>query len=219
MTSGAARSRSAWPALGRGLWGAAVVAAAIVAVVVIGQTSRGRAELVAADEAIRRSDWPVAVAHARSAAEAFLPGAPWVTGACERLLSIGNRAESRGDVETALLAYGALRSAALATRTPFASFRARDPWRAAAEEGLLRVAMTEPTADGVRVSVEAMRAGLLEVEPPGPLRLALLGAAFTAALVATLRFLALGEESGGLKRVSALAWIGAAACAVVLLLD
>ena len=217
MTDGAARSARPGPSLGRALWGTAGVSAAIVAIAVFRQASLGNAELVATDDAVLHADWRAAVAHARAAAEAFVPGASWVTRACERLQWIGRRAESRGDVDTALLAYGALRSAALATRTPFAS--GPTGWRTAAEDGLLRVAVTAPPAESARVSVDAMRADLLESQPPGPLRLALLAASFAAVLGGTLRFMALGEESPALQRVRALTWIGAAACAVVLLLD
>ena len=77
-----------------------------------------------------------AIAHARDAAEAVVPGSPWPARGVARLEAIGHDAEARGDERTAVLAYGAMRAAAMATRAPLLG---TDPWRALADEGLARV--------------------------------------------------------------------------------
>ena len=100
----------------------------------------GRDAVAAADAAAAaKSDWREAIAQARIAAEALAPASPWPERGLRRLEAIGHDAEARGDDPTALLAYGAMRTAALETRAPGGRVRS-DRWRHAAEEGLGRVA-------------------------------------------------------------------------------
>jgi hypothetical protein len=119
---------------------AAATVAGVIAVAWAREASIGPAEMAAADAAAARADWPAAVAHARTAAEAVLPGAAWPDQALRKLQGIGADAEVRGDRDTALLAYGALRTAAV-TGLPWPR---RDTWRAAAETGIARLGAAQP---------------------------------------------------------------------------
>jgi hypothetical protein len=101
------------------------------------EVALGREAVAAADAAAARSDWREAVAQARAAAEAVAPGSPWPERGLRRLEAIGHDAEARGDDPIALLAYGAMRTAALETRAPGGW---SDRWRQTAEAGLGRVA-------------------------------------------------------------------------------
>ena len=114
----------------------AATLAGVIAVACAREASVGPAEMAAADAAAAKADWPAAIAHARSAAEAVLPGASWPELALRKLQGIGSAAEARGDRDTALLAYGAMRTAAV-TGLPWPR---RDPWRALADAGLARLA-------------------------------------------------------------------------------
>lgn len=172
----------------------ALVVLAVVGVLTARETSIGRREVAAADEAADRSDWPEAVGHARAAAEALVPGSPWPDWGWHRLEAIGHDAEARGDDATATLAYAAMRAAALATRAPGAG---SDRWRTLADDGLARVASSRRDVAGPRVGADAMLDALRENEPPATWRLALLAAAGLAML-------------GGLAR---LAWVGGAEAA------
>jgi hypothetical protein len=142
---------------------AAAVLLAIVAVATARETALGRSELEAADRAAAAADWLEAIAHARAAAEAVAPGSPWPERACGRLESIGRDAEARGDQATALLAYGALRSAAIATRVPL--FRS-GPWRDRADDDLARVAAGAHDPSVPHVTAAEMRDALRASEPP-----------------------------------------------------
>ena len=76
----------------------------------------GNQALRASDLAFNRGDLADAVLHARRAATAYAPGAPHTRAARERLRAIAVGSEAAGDAETARLAWGALRAAALETR-------------------------------------------------------------------------------------------------------
>ena len=159
---------------------AALVVAAVVAVVAMRQRSIGESELAAAGEAASRSDWPEAIARARVAAEALVPGSPWPERARALLESIGRNAEARGDDDNALLAYGALRTAAIATRAPLGPLSSADSWRTRADSGLARVAVSQRAAGTTAPSTESMRNDLYDTQPPGAWTLAVLAAASLA---------------------------------------
>jgi hypothetical protein len=161
----------------------AVAALAVLAVAIVAtarETSMGRSEMEAADGAAAASDWVDAIAHARAAAEAVAPGSPWPERGRTRLDAIGREAEGRGDETTALLAYGALRAAALATRLPGWSSSA---WRQKADEGIARVAAAHADRSNAAPTIEATRDALRGNEPPSPMHLALLGAGALCALI------------------------------------
>src|SRR4029077_2328210 len=104
---------------------ALLVTTSVLAVAAARERSIAEREAAAADAAAARSDWLEAVGHARAAAEAMLPGSPWPDQGFRRLEATGHDAEARGDLETALLAYGAMRTASLATRSILAR---NDAW-------------------------------------------------------------------------------------------
>jgi hypothetical protein len=195
----------------------ALVVVAALAVLTARETTIGRREVAAADEAADRSDWPVAVGHARAAAEALAPGSPWPERGWHRLEAIGHDAEARGDDPTAMLAYGAMRAAALASGAPGSG---SDRWRARAEEGLARVAASRHDLASPRVGADGMLDALRENEPPPAWRLALLAAAALAMLGGLARLAWLGGSEARRARVAqALAAAGAAAYAVSALLS
>jgi hypothetical protein len=165
---------------------AGLVVVGVVAVVALRQVSIGQREVAAADEAAARSDWPEAIAHARAAAEALVPGSPWPERGKLRLEAIGRDAEARGDDETSLLAYGALRTAALATSAPPGLWSSSRSWRPIAEEGLARVAASRPAIGTPGISTQAMLEDLRETQPPDTATRALLAAATLAVLGAVL---------------------------------
>jgi hypothetical protein len=197
---------------------AALIIAPIVVIVAAREVSMGRREVGAAQAAAARSDWPEAIARARAAAEAFVPGSPWPDRGRLRLEAIGADAEARGDDETALLAYGALRTAALATRTAIGSLSSSDRWRTTAESGLARVAASHsgPVAPP-RPSADSMLNDLRDEQPPGPWTLSLLAAASVAVIGALARLAWPGESARGIRGAQAVALLGFVAYAIILL--
>jgi hypothetical protein len=115
-----------------------------------------------------------------------------------------------------MLAYGAMRSAALATRAPGAG---SDHWRTKAEDALSRVASYRVTSDRQQVGAPPVPAGsmldaLHETEPPPTGTLALLALAAVAMLGGLGRL----TWAGGERAAQAVAAIGFVAYAVVLLM-
>ena len=181
----------------------AMAVAALCAVSVLGaagarETAIGRDSVAAADAAAAKSDWPEAIARARAAAEALVPGSPWPERGFRRLESLGHDAEARGDDPTALLAYGAMRTAALETRA-VGSRTAH--WQLAAEEGLARVASSSKETAAARLSAESMLAALRDETAPSTGRFAVLAAA-AVAMISGLGFLAVGAVRGPGARVA-----------------
>jgi hypothetical protein len=199
---------------------AALVVIAAVAVLTVREIASGESEVAAADAAASRSDWPGAIFHARAAAESRVPGSPWPQRGWARLEAVGHDAEARGDDATAMLAYGAMRAAALATQSPGSD---SDRWRTKAEEGLGRVAASRRDAAGPRVTAESMLDALRTNEPPATWTLTLLGTA-GAGMLGGLGWLAwLGSRVDAEQRASqvrvaqAVAVVGFVAYAVALL--
>jgi hypothetical protein len=179
---------------------AALVLTSVIAVAAFREMALGKAEMAAAEEAVARSDWPEAVWHARAAAEAFVPGSPWPERAMVRLQTIAHEAAIRGDRNVALLAYGALRTASLATRAPGAT-DAR--WRLLAEDGLAQLAVN-PDAPQALESVNAMRADLKDAGVPSVWTFAALSISVLTILV-------------GLARLAVVAWLSPQAFAAKVL--
>ena len=90
----------------------------------------GRAALADGDDAMNRGQTRDAIAAWQSAARWYLPFAPHVDDAYDRLGKLGNAARDSGDRATALLAYRAIRSASLATKSLWTRGRSRDRERA-----------------------------------------------------------------------------------------
>jgi hypothetical protein len=190
---------------------AALVVVAATAVLTGRELAVGQAEVTAADAAAARSDWGEAVVHARAAAEALVPGSPWPARGWGRLEAIGHDAEARGDDATAMLAYGAMRSAALATRAPGSG---SDRWRTKAEDALARVASYRREARAPSAPAASMLDALRETEPPPTGTLALLALSGVAMLGGLARL----AWAGGERAAQVLAAIGFVAYAVVLLM-
>jgi hypothetical protein len=193
---------------------AGIVLVAVVGIVTAREVAAGRAEVAAADVASQRSDWGEAIVHARAAAETVAPGNPWPERGRLRLEAIGHDAEARGDDPTALLAYGALRAAALATRAPGTG---SDRWRQKAEEGLARVASARRDVSAPQAAAGAMLDALHDNEPPATWTLAALAAAAVAMLAGLTRLAWLGREARTARVAQAVATAGLVAYAVVAL--
>lgn len=191
----------------------ALVVVAVVAIVTVREIALGRAEVSLCDAAMQKSDWPEAIGHARAAAEAFVPGSPWPEQGWMRLEAIGHDAEARGDDETALLAYGAMRAAALATRAPGSGWASR---RAQAEEALARVADASRDPTGPHVTSDAMLQALRDA-PPAPWLLFALAASAIATLSALGRLAWLGDAAAKARVTQGVAALGFIAYALVAL--
>jgi len=117
-----------------------LVALALASVVVVGagrQLARGERAIAMCDVAIARGDAREAIAQARRAAEAVLPGSPYPGRGYERLEQIARDAEARADAPTAAAAWRAVRAAAMETRAFGSGSGARI---AEANAGLVRAA-------------------------------------------------------------------------------
>ncbi len=88
-----------------------------LAVVVTRAIWEGNSELGAGDRAQARGDAAAAVSAWRRAARWYVPGAPHVSRAYDRLQALAEVAEGRGDSELALAAWRAIRGSILATRS------------------------------------------------------------------------------------------------------
>lgn len=110
--SGAARTRRA-----RKLLVVAVVVVACLGVVVTRAILEGRAALAHGDAAMAEGDTAEAIHQWRRAARWYVPLAPHVGGAYDRLEELARTAEARGDRDTALAAWEGVRSSVKATRS------------------------------------------------------------------------------------------------------
>ncbi|HEY5241226.1 MAG TPA: hypothetical protein VIJ22_07170, partial [Polyangiaceae bacterium] len=147
----------------------------------------------------------------RAAAEALVPGSPWPARGWSRLEAIGHDAEARGDDATAMLAYGAMRSAALATRAPGAG---SDRWRSKAEDALVRVASYRKEVGAPTTPAASMLDALHDTEPPATGTLALLALSGVAMLGGLARL----AWASGERAAQVVAAVGFIAYAVVLLM-
>jgi hypothetical protein len=192
----------------------ALLVVAVVAIVTVREVAMGRAEVSLCDAAVQKSDWPEAIGHARAAAEALAPGSPWPEQGWMRLEAIGHDAEARGDDETALLAYGAMRAGAMATRAPGSGWAKR---RAQAEEALARVAAASRDPAGPHVTSDSMLEALRDKAPPAPWILLALAASAIATLGALGRLAWLGDAAARARVTQGVAALGFLAYALVAL--
>jgi len=192
----------------------ALVVVALVTIVTVREVAMGRAEVSLCDAAVQKSDWPEAIGHARAAAEALVPGSPWPEQGWMRLEAIGHDAEARGDDETALLAYGAMRAAALATRAPGSGWARR---RSQSEEALARVADASRDPTGPHVTSDSMLEALRDRAPPAPWLLLALAASAIATLGALGRLAWLGDAATKARVTQSVAAVGFVAYALVAL--
>ena len=142
----------------------------------------GEAALAESDAAFHKGDLANAVIHARRAAIAYAPGAPHTRAALARLRAVAVGSEGVGDVGSARLAWGAIRAAALETRSLTQPYAAE---RAEADRALARLASLPVAADPeVQArAVERAERALAGVPGPSPFSSVLLVLGFgTAAL-------------------------------------
>lgn len=111
------------------------IAVAIAGVAAIRMVWLGRAALADGDAARKRGDVAAAIDAWRAAARDYLPFAPHVDAAYDRLATTARDAEKTGDADTALAAWRAIRTASRATSgisTPHADLAAEADQRIAA---------------------------------------------------------------------------------------
>jgi hypothetical protein len=202
--------------LGQAVAIAALTVASVLGIAAARELSIGRDAVAAADAAAAKSDWPEAIARARAAAEAVVPGSPWPERGLRKLATIGHDAEARGDDPTALLAYGAMRTAALETSSVGSK---GSLWRSAAEEGLSRVAASSKDATVPRVSTQAMLAALRDDATPGAGWLALLAASSVAMTAGLGRLAVAGTEGRGARLAQGFVAAGFVAYAIVMVMN
>ncbi len=195
---------------------AALTAASILGIAAAHELTVGRDAALAADVAAAKSDWPEAIARARAAAEAVVPGSPWPERGLRKLASIGHDAEARGDDPTALLAYGAMRTATLETR---AVGRLTSRWRLTADEGLARVAASSKDASVPRVSTDSMLAALKDDAAPATGWLAVLAASAIAMTAGLARLAIAGSEGRGARVAQGAAAAGFVGYAIVMIMN
>lgn len=150
--------------------GPALRRAAVVVIVVVlavgGAVARtvieGRRELAASAERLGAGELGDAIVHARRAASAYVPLAAHVDAAYASLRDVADACERRGDRDTALVAWRAIRSASMQTRwlvEPHARERAR------ADAAIARLAADAPQPMGMRdrrpADLERLHASLL----------------------------------------------------------
>lgn len=109
---------------------------------------RGQIELQASRGQVATGKLEQAVVHARNAASAYVPAAPHVAAAYRQLVEIARKAEGQGDIDTALFAWQALRSAALQTRWVIVTHNAQ---LQVANASIARLSATKPPASGASI--------------------------------------------------------------------
>jgi hypothetical protein len=204
------------PRLGPHLPLLAVLFGVVITTMTLRELALGKAEVAAAEEAVTRSAWTDAIWHSRAAAEAFVPGSPWVDRGLQQLDTIGRNAATRGDRSTALLAYGAMRTAVLATHAPAISKAA---WRSVAEDGLAHLAASDPEIQRSDAWASALRSDLAEPSLPSQWVLAALSCSLLAVLLGLASRGANAWRSSETPIASIVIGLGVATYAIALLLS
>ncbi len=192
---------------------AILLLAMLVAVSTVRQLREGSRALAESDAAVVARDVPLAIARARSAAEAVAPGSPYPARAYERLDAIGRDAEGRGDEPVAVLAWAAMRAAALETDGIGVD---TSRWRAVADSGIARVGARSWSGPQARASSEVrptddtLRDALARTDVPSTWTLLLLAAGSAAFFGGAARLLWAAGDVATLRRsyVAALAVVG-----------
>jgi hypothetical protein len=155
-----------------------VVIGFCLAVVVTRAVWQGRSALDDGDRALEAGDAEEAIRGWRRAARWYLPLAPHVTDAYERLEDLAGLAEARGDLATAIAAWQGVRGSILATRSFYTPHSERlDPANRHIADLMARVDR-EPPPDMTPETLEAWHYELLsrdESPSVGWTLLALLG--------------------------------------------
>ncbi len=116
----------------------------------------GRSALAAGDEARERGELDAAIERYRRAARWYLPWAPHVRRAYDRLEAIARAAEDAGDLRLALTAWRGVRGSILATRGLYVPFEER---LAPAQENIAQLMAAQgsgagPAAEGAAQHLE-----------------------------------------------------------------
>jgi hypothetical protein len=152
----------------------------------------GKDQMRESDRAFNAGDLKGATMHGRRAAVLYAPGAPHVAEAYARLTAIAIGSEAANDPELAILAYSAVRGAALETRHLWI------PYRAELERANLGLARLEargqtsllPQVTPEQIQERALRALERDDAPRAPWVIGLLlgfGLALTGLLLTVLR--------------------------------
>lgn len=139
---------------------AAALVVAVVASAALHVWSEGKDGMRASDDALAKNDARAAIAGAKRAAQARLPGSPFPDRGRDRLRTLAREAEERGDPETATAGWRALRAACAST-----TVGAPDPCVREADDGIARLAARAGTTDTAAED---------DVSPPAWLPLAVL---------------------------------------------
>jgi hypothetical protein len=141
----------------------AVVIGFCAGVVVTRAVWQGRAALDEGDRALAAGDREGAVRWWRRAARWYVPLAPHVGRAYDRLEAIGREAEARGDLPIALAAWQGVRGSILATRSFYVPFEERlDPANRRIAALLARMEGGAPDAGQTATEREAWHYQLLD---------------------------------------------------------
>jgi hypothetical protein len=127
----------------------------------------GEEALAESDRAFNRGDLPAAVLYARRAAIAYAPGAPHTRAALARLRAVAVGSEGVGDIGSARLAWGAIRAAAVETRSFIEPYAAE---REEADRALARL-VSEPQASDADARARALaeaKESLARIPGPSP---------------------------------------------------
>jgi hypothetical protein len=177
-----------------GLW-AIAAAGLVVGAATARVASSGEKEIALSSDALKAGDPHAAAEHARRAAGWYMPGAPHVRVAYERLLALGATAEGLGDRDTALFAFRGVRIAAIETRwilTPHEEDLEK------ADRALARIEAEAPRAPGMRneplgkVEREQLAALARDESPSTPWVVALVAGALAWAIGAAIAARRLG---------------------------
>jgi hypothetical protein len=127
-----------------------------------------------------------------------------------RLALVGHGAEARGDESAALLAYGAMRTAAVATHVPYGS---TSHWLTDADEGLARVAAAREDMAHAPAAAQAMLDALRRDQGPSDASLVVLALSAAATLggLAALAFGPIGRRAHVARAVAAGGFVAYAA--------
>ncbi len=178
----------------------AAALALALSVLTVGELQTGERALAACDAAIAANDTGAAIARARDAASAFVPGSPYVRTGYARLEALARDAETRGDSRAAVLAWSAMRAAATATSSVFVS---NDAWRALADDGIARSGSRAPVAASAAEVVPSegvLRAALAQNDTPSPFAFLFLGAGALAFFAGAARLAVAVRDAASLRR-------------------
>lgn len=141
----------------------------------------GESELAASDAAFDRGELAISLDHARRSATLYVPGAPHVQRAYERMTALAQGAEAAGQPKLAFLSWEAVRGAALESRHIFLTRRVE---LERANENLARLEALSrdlSASDRPKIQTRALKR-LASDDAPDPAWIAVLGLGFLLAL-------------------------------------